>query len=314
MRLLDSYQLAISNLSAPDELLSVALSNGMSDFRIEADLSNSLRGSLDTINEIYTLSASSVFTVNSDAADPLLGVFDVSIIANVEMPVDSDPVAGEWQIGFSEPGQSQVVTVTVVSGGVTVSLDGGDVQFFTWVDFEGLFGDELAPGWQRRASLSALVESFVVEQADLVRRTVAMIDDSLETTASKTEMCDAFTGAPPAGVVNQGMFTLTWLGSGEIAAGDAFSLEFTDCWSSGEDEGQLANGTVDLTGFQASVDDNTLINFGFLDSAQGPGGIMYNGLTIATTIDSLSGTFTVDPSDTLSVSDGFSISFFGAVP
>jgi hypothetical protein len=316
VQLLDRYLLALSNLSAPGEILSVAFSDGTSNFRVEVDFGDSLRGVLDTVAGTYALNAANALSINSDAADSLLGVFNVSITATIEIPEDDDPSAGTWQVEFLEPGgtgQPEIVTVTVVSGGMNVSLDGGQPLFLAWADVENLFGDDQAPGWQRRAALSALVAGFVVEQADLARRSVVMIDDSLESNGSATVMCDAFTGTPPPGVLNQGMFTLSWLGSGEITEGDGFVLEYTDCWFADGDQGELANGAVNLAGYLGVIDGNTLINFGFLDAANAPGGLTYNGPTLASTVRDPSGSYTVDPSETLTITGGFAISFLGAV-
>jgi hypothetical protein len=317
VQFLKSYQFFISNSSSPIDSFAISFTDGASTYQVQFDLGDRLRGSLNTIDETYTINAASVINVDSDAGDLLLGVFDVNVTSDIVLPVSGEPLTGEWQVIDSQlvsSGQAEVVTVAIVAGGVDVNLDGGPPTFFTWSEFRELFGDDSTPAWQQRAALSGVITNTIMEQAEQVRQSFVLIDGSLEIAGSVTVMCDAFTGTPPVGVLNQGMFTLTWLGSGAVAPGDAFNVNFTDCWMAEGDEGELANGTVDLLGYQTTVQDNTFINFGFFDPGQNPGGVSYNGLITATTVRNSSGDFTIDPSQILTITGGLEISFLGATP
>ena len=123
--------------------------------------------------------------------------------------------------------------------------------------------DELAPGFrQRKASLAFGAIEFLVQQFF----NVAGILDDLELVPLNNpyvETCDMFTSSPPQGVLAQGEFTITWLGSGELSDGDDFMWAFTNCWS--QDDEELLDGTVTLEDYTESVDFNTgvLFNIGF---------------------------------------------------
>jgi len=136
--------------------------------------------------------------------------------------------------------------------------------------------------------------------------------ESMPDTSPVTVMCEAFPGAPPAGVLNQGMCELTWLGSGDIKPGDSFHWNFTDCWvTDGPDSGQLANGAIDFSGYTRVVDSNNrLVRLGFEPFDQQPGGVVYEGLTITETVEVEAGMFELDASTRVVLDGGLAIVFF----
>ena len=316
---LDVYEYTIADLTGVATPLSVSFSEGAAAFQVQLILGNSLRGTVNTVTDAFTLDSSSSFTVNSDLGDPLLGTFDVNVTVTLDLPADSVPAAGEWQVVFPPVNPSETITVTVVTGfleGAELSLNGGAQLFFTWEELEDLLGDAAAPDWQQRAALSALVAEFMLGQADEVIEILALIDDPLEINNPLIVMCDAFPGTPPPGVLNQGMFELTWLGSGEIMPGDSFDWNFTDCWFTDPgDNDELINGGVDLLGYNEVVDaSNTLTRIGFETVGQILGGVIYDNLTVAETEESSPGIFTIVPSGTITIIGGFSIVFAEPAP
>ena len=127
-----------------------------------------------------------------------------------------------------------------------------------------------------------------------------------------TEMCDAFTGAPPPNVLNQGMFVFTWLGSGEVSSGDGFTWNYTDCWIQETDvEGTLFNGGMTLQGYVLDVNTrNEVVSFGFTGTGQEPGGITFDAFTMEQTEESEPGVHTIVPSETVVVNGGLSVLFY----
>ena len=113
-----------------------------------------------------------------------------------------------------------------------------------------------------------------------------------------------FTGGPPQGVVAQGMFSITWLGSGELSDGDDFTWAFIDCWS--QDDEELLDGMLTLEDYTETVDFNTgvLVNIGFGSLGAGePGGVIYD-LSFSETVES-QGLWTIPADGVITVTGGF---------
>ena len=205
--------------------------------------------------------------------------------------------------------------MTNPGNGVFLELVGGHPPvFFTWDDFENLFGSA-ADDWQQRASLSFLLLEFMIEQLDFVVETLGFIgdyEDELQQNGTVTENCDAFPlGKAPAGIAQQGTHALTWQdtsGNGEVGPGDSFTWTFTDCWDNdpNDDNDNLINGTVDLGSYTEVVDgSNRVTRVGF-DS---PEGVVFTNLVLSEVEESPPDTFTIDPNNDVTVNNGFTIVF-----
>ena len=67
----------------------------------------------------------------------------------------------------------------------------------------------------------------------------------------------------------------------------------------------MINGAIDLNNYVESVDaQSQLIGSGFNE-------VIYSDLEVATTVESPPGTFTIDPTDAITVSGSFDLAFVG---
>jgi hypothetical protein len=181
----------------------------------------------------------------------------------------------------------------------------------SWADLEAVLdGDN--PAWMKRAVLATMVAEFVLGQAYEVVGIQELVMLAMPDQNPVTEMCDAFTGAPPAGVLNQGMFEFTWLGSGDVASGDSFSWTYTDCWFQETDTaGTLFNGGMTLQGYVLDVNTSgEVVSFGFAGTGQETGGVLFDAFTLEQTQESKPGVNVIVPSETVVVSGGVSVLFF----
>lgn len=285
---------------------------------ISVDFGSTLNGdvniSVDVNNNInildHTLQTLSSVVIDSDVGDmPFLGAFDVQVVEDLSfMMLDLPPDTGGYQVITPNETVDVQVLPGNVFGGVEISLDGAAPVSLSWVDFEDLLDDDLAPAWQLRAALATEVLEFVLIQVFTITDSLNVIDDGMLTVNPAVIPCDAFTGTPPPNVLGQGETRLTWLGPGSAPmGGDNFHWAFTDCWfddlGSGRDT--LFNGSIDLNNYVEIVDGQSqLIGSGFNE-------VIYNNLEIAGTAENPAGTFTVDPLDIITVSGSFDLAFVG---
>jgi hypothetical protein len=275
-----------------------------------------LAGTFNTVTEAYTLDSGSGASINSDAGvNPLLGQFNINVTTSFQIPPDSSPTAGAFEVEYGAD-RTIVTVVTVPDNGVTLELVGGDPpEFFTWDQFEDLL-DTAVLEWQQRASLSGSILEFMVQQLDFVVGSLGFIgdhEDELKQNITVTENCDAFpTGKAPAGVLEQGTRALTWddaSGNNDVGGGDNFTWDFDDCWDNDttDDIDDLINGTVDLGSYTEVVDGNNRVTtIGFL----GPEGVVFTNFVLSEVEEDPPGTFTIDPNDDITVNGGYTIVFY----
>jgi hypothetical protein len=303
--ILDNYNFFLGNLNN-GELLTA---NVGGEFMVTIDIDGLLAGNLDldvgannTVTFLsYLLRAGNSIdlTVTSPEGSPLDGSYNVSFETDIEAAVGEPPTSGTVFFGYPD---SLPFSVIIVAGGVELNSVSGTTQY-TWEEFTALLDDEQAAPFARHASLGFGVIEFLVEQFF----NVAGILDDLELVPANNpyvEFCDMFTSGPPQGVLAQGDFTITWLGSGELSNGDDFAWAFTQCWS--EDDEELLNGTVMLEDYTESVDFNTgvLFNIGFGGLGAGePGGVIFD-LTFSETVEG-QGVWTIPANGVITVSGGF---------
>jgi len=313
--LLDVYDYFIDTDLA-GEYLTISLTDPPDTFTISVKtLGRWLAGTFNRVTGAYTLESGAErgASIDSDVGDTLLGSFNITVIASLQIPPDNFPTAGSFEVEYGT--DSTIVTVVdVPADGVTLSLNGGPAQHFTWAAFEDLFGSA-ADDWQQRASLSFLLLEFMFEQLDFVVETLGFIgdhEDELQQNITVTENCDAFPqGAAPQGFLEQGTHALTWQdssGNGEVGGGDNFTWTFTDCWDNdpNDDFDDLINGTVNLGSYTEVVDGNNRVTrVGF----ESPEGVVFTNLVISEVEEGPPGTFTIDPNDDVTVNNGFTIVF-----
>jgi hypothetical protein len=303
--ILENYNFFLGNLNN-GELLTA---NVGGEFTVTVDIDGLLAGNVDldvaadnTVTFLsYLLRADNRIrlTVGSPEGSPLDGTFGVYFNTDIVATVNEAPTSGSIILEFPE---TLSVAVHILADGVELRSLGGTDQY-TWEEFAALLDDELAEPWRRHASLAFGVIEFLVGQFF----NVADILDDLELVPANNpyvEACDMFTGGPPQGVLAQGEFTITWLGSGELSDGDDFSWAFTNCWS--RDDEELLDGTVTLEDYTESVDFNTgvLFDIGFGGLGAGaPGGVIFD-LTFSETVEN-QGVWTIPADDVIAVSGGF---------
>jgi hypothetical protein len=305
--ILSNYNFFLGNLNN-GELLTA---NVGGEFTVTVDIDGLLAGNLDldvaANNSVtflsYILRAGNIMglTVASPDGSPLDGIFLLFVAEDMDAVVGEPPASGSFTV--SDGSGFQGAIVTVLDTGVQVEVNLGAPIEYTWDEFAGLLDDELAEPWLRRASLAGGIMEFLVEQFFNVAGVLGELE---QVTLSNpyVETCDMFTGSPPQGVLAQGEFTVTWLGSGELSNGDDFVWAFTNCWS--QDDEDLLDGTVTLEDYTESVDFNTgvLYNIGFGGLGAGaPGGVIFD-LTFSETVEG-QGVWTIPADGVNTVSGGF---------
>ena len=307
VNILPNYNFFLANLPG-DSPLTVVVGNL---FTVEVDIDGLFPGNLDlntNANNQVTFvsyrirrSARVDLTVTGFAPSPLDGTFTVIVDEEMSAMFDEAPGSGAFDVITS----TETVVVTILSDRIELSLDGGaPVVFNTWDDLTDIADDDMQESWQRRAALAANALEFLAEQFF----NVADVLDELEAITINNptvQMCDLFPGTPPAGILNQGDITITWLGSGELSEGDDFDWAFNQCWS--EDAEEVLDGTVTLENYTETVDtnNNTLFEIGFGGLSGQPGGVIFD-LTSSETVDN-GGVFTIAPEDILTISGGFAL-------
>ncbi len=312
VNILPTYNFFLTNLQDTDGgLLTVSLGSGLTvSFDIDGLLANTVDVSVDASNEVtflsYVARASTGFDliVSSGGLLPIDGTITVTLTEDVPVNVGAPPTSGAFDVAFL----FETVSVSVVAGGVELSLNGGEAVPYTWDEFENLLDDDAQEDWLRRASLAGAAFEFLYEYFF----NVADILDELELatlTNPLIESCDMFTGTPPAGVLAQGEITVTWTGSGELSTGDDFNWQFNQCWidEPNDTTDELLNGTVLLENYTETVDFNTnnLFEIGFGGLSGQPGGVIFD-LTVSETVEE-NGVFTIAADDVVTITGGFAM-------
>lgn len=308
--ILPTYNLLLTNLQG-DNLLTAAIGTSLTiSIDIDGILHNAIDLSVDASNEVTLLSfvahAGSRFDllVSSGGQLPLDGTVAVIFTEDIAGDIGAPPSSGSFDVIIP----NETVSVTVVAGGVQVSLNGAAAIAYTWEEFGNLLDDDAQETWLRRASLATGAFEFIYEFAF----NVADVLDELELATLNNpivQRCDMFTGTPPTGILPQGEITITWIGSGELSDGDDFEWLFNQCWldEPNSDIDELFDGTVSLENYTETVDfnTNTLFEIGFGGLSGQPGGVIFD-LTLSETVQN-DGLFTISPDDVLAITGGFAI-------
>jgi hypothetical protein len=313
VNILPTYNFFLTNLQEADGgLLTASLGSGLTvSIDIDGLLANSIDVSVNASNEVtflsYVARRSSRFDLVVSSGDllPLDGTIAVILTEDLTFDViGTPPTSGAFDVVIP----AETITVTVVAGGVELSLNGGEAVSYTWEELANLLDDEAQEVWLRRASLAVGAAEFLYEYFF----NVADILDELELatlTNPLVESCDMFTGTPPAGVLAQGEITVTWTGSGELSDGDDFTWDFNQCWFDEPNDvtDELLDGTVLLENYTETVnfDTNTLFEIGFGGLSGQPGGVIFD-LTVSETVED-NGVFTIAADDIITITGGFAM-------
>ena len=310
IRLLPTYNFFLTDLQG-GALLTAVVGNA---FTVTVDIDGILPGGFD-LTAGSTITNASIarlwlrdtgridVTVTSPEGSPLDGSFTVTATADIEF--DGGPF---FNGSFSVASTGETVTVDVDTmipfGAVQIALNGGKPISYAYEQFYALLEDEMAEAWQRRASLAYGVLDFMMDQFENVTEVL----DSLEGVTFNNptvSTCDLFTGTPPQGVLPQGEVTITWLGSGELADGDDFVWDFSQCWIADDEE--LIDGTVNLQDYTESIDYSGpyIFEIGFGGIADVPGGVIFD-FTVSETVEN-EGVWTISADDVITVTGGFSL-------
>lgn len=301
------YQISASPVAGP---LTVSLPSEGGMQTIALDFGNTLNGEVNVSVDInnfatvtdYSLRSLSTISVDSDVGVPFLGAFTIEVTEDMQLLVGDPPSSGALNVVTA----TETITLQAFANGVEIRLDGGLPITLTWDELADILGDLQMLDWHRRAALAAEILEFTFVQVLSITETLNLIDDPLATINPLVESCDAFTGSPPANVLAQGETRFTWLGSGSFPqGGDDFQWAFTDCWfdDANDTEDQLLNGSIALNNYIEIVDgQSNLIGTGYDE-------VIYNNLTIAETEENPPGVFSIDPSNTFTVTGGFDLAF-----
>lgn len=283
---------------------------------IAVDLGDTLSGTVDTGRDLddrvilptRRIVAGSRLSIDSDLGVALLGTFELSVVTDLELTFNSPPDSGAIDVTAG----SEVVRATFFETDLTLRLNSAVPLAFTWDGFRALLEDAAAPEWQRRASLAYFAMESVYRRAFHVFDALNdIIDGTLPSENPTQSACDPFTGTPPPGVIPQGMWTLTWLGSGSLQRGDDFRWEFTDCRvdDPSADRGELLSGGVDLLNYSEITNSrHDLTRIGFEPTQTTPGGVVFDGFLVRRLLEDSLGNFTAASAATLS--GGFAVVFF----
>lgn len=243
------------------------------------------------------------------------GMSGIPIIGTIQVQSVAAPA------GLGE-GFIDVEMATCTGGpGVNIYDDMALLGCYTWDEFEQLFDDPTASQAEQLASFGFQAIGFLFEQTDLVTEVLGLIDDNqadLKQAGTITEMCDAFADAglaAPAGTVNQGMRTLSWIdanSNGQVGPGDDFVGTLDECWVNDptDDIDEILNGVGNFYGYVENVDSNreviTAIGFTAVNPPN-PGGVMYSGFSISETEETSPGTAEI--TNVIGLTGGVSVLF-----
>jgi hypothetical protein len=282
------------------------------EFTVTIDFGDTILGSVNldvgTNSQVtflsYVVHEGSDFSITVSRTQTALdGTFTVEMTADLNTDLDAEPTSGTFDVVAGD----ETATVNVVANGVELSLNGGAATFYTWDDYDNILDDPMAEAWQQRAALAGGAMQFIFEQMFAVADQLDELEASVEGPIATS--CDMFDGTPPDGVLGQGENVLTWLGatSADSMLGSIFDWEFTDCWTSDND--QLANGLIQFQNYIEEVNaSNVLVRIGFGPTADMDGGIVFVGWTLSDTSDD-QGVYTIDHSGDLTIRGGFSLMF-----
>lgn len=260
-----------------------------------------LRGRYEIETGVFTIDAGAHLTVRElNQPVQLFGTFDIAATETFTVPFESRPTSGSLEVNSYLPVGSGLgfvdVTILPAGAGVRLALDetnDGTIEAWddvTWAEFDEILGSE-APQWQQLGAFGyAVMVDFMPELLQYGIAGILLVEitaDVLPSLNPVTGECTAFSSEglsvppPPPVVPDQGFETFTWFddaASGDVNAGDSFSLDFDYCLLYfTTDESDLNNGLIEMNSWTEVVTDGVLTRFGFegTSPAGKPGGLVF---------------------------------------
>ena len=257
----------------------------------------------------YTLATQTVVFENAAiAVETTFGALVIDIIEPLRLEPGQVPNNVSFAVDVALEGRS---LVEFIDGNVELVRVNGTPEVIDFATFEALARGGLTfPLWQQQSSVAWAVLDLFRQVITATADSLLLINDDLESTSTVEQFCDTFTGPPPAGALNQGMATLTWLGSGEIANADRFSWEFVSCWLNPPgDRGALLNGRANLDGYSITAGNNVITRIGYESFDSIKGGVFFDNLVFSGTVESSPMTIDLAEEKTYTMSGGLRIIF-----
>lgn len=232
-----------------------------------------LPGTYDTATLDYMLNSSfnPAMWLDTSGTGAPFGTLEVTINQPFHWNNGTEPSSGTLSITSRDiiklfTGTIRLTVTSVPSAGVNISLDSNndgtpdEFRFVTWADFDMLWDDATALLWQRIASFTYSMHSFLFAQADLAIQSFTTIEDlysGFETAgpgSAQTVTCSS-TPPDPSWANN---IKVTWNdldNSTTITNGDSFSFFFDDCWIDNPTDNidQVLTGTMNFLHYDRHV-------------------------------------------------------------
>lgn len=302
------YDFAITNPSgAPAPLTRTVIRPPFpgDEYTIDAG-TGSIRGRYFTNDSDFTIADTTTYTVTWSQGGPDPTQFSVGFTSPASFPSGNFmPVSGSFAVTWGTE------TITVDYGfTVELGLNGGPPVVLTPAEFNVLdIPPTSAPDWQRVAARASHALLDVLGRARGVVDFLERVNDGELDSGQSVTPCTMIPGSPPAGIGQSGEVVAV-----ELGGGSQYRSTYTDCFvTSGAQptRGVLATGTINRNNLVTTVDGGSeggsLVEFGFVGSAQASGGVSFatraRGMT-----ESAPGTWTFVDGETVD-SGGFSIHF-----
>jgi PKD repeat protein len=274
-----------------------------------------LKGRYELESGDFTIDAGAHMTVRElNQPVQLFGMFDITVSETVIIPSESRPTSGILEVDSwlpSVPGYGFIdVTILPAGTGVRLALDetnDGTIEAqveVSWEEFDELLGSE-EPQWQQLGAFGyGVMVDFMPELLQYGIAGILLVEttaDMLPMLSPVTGECTAFSDVgltvppPPPIVPDQGFETFTWFddaASGDVNAGDSFSLDFDYCLLYfSEDDSDLNNGLIEMNSWTEVVTDGVLTRVGFegTSPAGKPGGLVFEDFEMWAVWDADSG-------------------------
>ena len=278
--LLPVYKFTLSDVGAPADRLSMDSiyvgqfeSESTADFRIEP-----------TVGRYVLASKNVIFDDTAIAVETTFGPMVIDVFEPMELAPGKIPDNVSLTVAVTVEGN---VHLTFRNGNVEFALENDPAETISFADFEALaVSTSQIPLWQRQSSVAWAVLDMLRQLVTAAADAAELINADLDPALMLEQSCDAFGAAPPPGALNQGMATLTWLGSGGIQNGDSFSWDFTSCWrSSNGTRGVLLDGRAELKGYTLTTSNGSVTRVGFEADDNFRGGLLFDQLAYAGTLE-----------------------------
>ena len=224
---------------------------------------------VDTLDYVLDASYDPAIWVDTSGPGAPFGNLQVSITQPFFWNDGNEPTSGAFMITSRDNTFTGNIDMTVTaspSPGVNISWDSNndgtpeEFQFLSWADFEMLWDNVSMPLWQRVASFTYSMRSFIYNQANLSLEGFTEIEDNfskIETAGPGVSITDTCSANPPdASWANT--LSITWHdndASGTISNEDSFTFVLDNCWFDDPSDNidTVLNGTMNFLHYDQHV-------------------------------------------------------------